>query len=74
MWQARETFYVGGWVGGWVGWVEEKQAVGTSYCELGVGVVGGWVGDDLPTWVGGWVGGWVTLSIRRFLRRERRVV
>ena len=29
--------WVGGWLGGWVGWVEEKQAVGMSYCELWVG-------------------------------------
>ena len=26
-----------GWVGGWVGWIEENEAVGMSYCELGVG-------------------------------------
>ena len=32
---------VGGWVGEWVGWVEEKEAVRMSYCELGVGWVGG---------------------------------
>ena len=37
----REKRWVGGWVGGWVGWVEENEAVGMSYCELGV-------------WVGGW--------------------
>ena len=30
--------------GGWVGWVEEKEAVGMSYCRWGVGV-GGWVGS-----------------------------
>ena len=29
--------------------MEEKEAVRTRYCELGV----------LDGWVGGWVGGWV---------------
>ena len=29
------------WVGGWVGWVEEEEAVRMSYCELGVGGLGG---------------------------------
>ena len=45
-------------MGEWMGWVEEKEAVGTSYCKLGVG----------NGWVGGWVGGWFTLP-----RRRRRV-
>ena len=35
-------------MGGWVGWMEENEAVGMSYCELGLGKwvdgVGGWVG------------------------------
>ena len=31
------------WVGGWVGWIEENEAVGMSYCKLGVRWVGGWV-------------------------------
>ena len=44
-------------MGGWVGWVEEKEAVGMLYCELGVG------------WMGGWVGGWVTLRITEVLER-----
>ena len=29
------------------GWVEENEAVRMSYCELGVGWVGGWVGGGL---------------------------
>ena len=38
---------MGGWVGGWVvEKIEETQAVGMSYCGLGLG-----------GWVGGWVGG-----------------
>ena len=40
-----------GEMGGWVGWIEQKEAVGMSYRELGVG---GWVGE--------WVGGWFTLA------------
>ena len=44
----------GGWVGGWVGWVEENEAVGTSYCEPRVG---GWVGGWWGTWVGPLEGG-----------------
>ena len=62
------------WVGGWVGGcVEEKKAVGMSYCRLrGVGWVGGWVGGwvwgvgggrvidvCVGALVSGWVGGWV---------------
>ena len=40
----------------WARKVEENEAVGMGYCELGVGV-GGWVG--WVGWVGGWVGRWV---------------
>ena len=40
-------------VGGWVGWVEDEQAVGMSYCGLGLGGwVGGWV-DGMGRWGGG---------------------
>ena len=40
--------------------VEEKTAVGMSYCELGIGWVGGWVEiHSRRGWVGGWVGGWM---------------
>ena len=48
----------GWWVGGWVGlgWVEEKRAVGMSYCKAGFG------------WVGGWVGGWGTYCSRCLAR------
>ena len=62
--------WVGGWMGGWFSWVEEDEAVGMSYCKLGVGWVGGWkigavnhprAGEDHPVdiqpgEVGGWVG------------------
>ena len=41
------------WMGGWVGWVEENEAVGMSYCELGVR----WVGGKQGVGMGGWVGG-----------------
>ena len=34
------------------GKVEENEAVGMSYSELGLG-----------RWVGGWVGGWVLLCL-----------
>ena len=53
----------GGWVGegGWVGWIEETEAVGMSYCELGVGLVDGGGKGGLNGWVGGWVGGWDVL-------------
>ena len=36
----ENALFVGRWVGGWVGWMEEKKAVGMSYCELWVGEVG----------------------------------
>ena len=61
----------GGWVGGWVGdgKGEENEAVGMSYCELGVEWMDG--RKRMGRWVGGWVGGfftslsrgWRTLSI-----------
>ena len=38
----------GGWVGGWIDRkIEEEQMARMSYCEQGVGWVGGWGG-------GGW--------------------
>ena len=55
---------VGGWVGGWVGWVEEKEAVGMSYCKLEVGWVSrGRAGglNEYKRRMGGWVGGWENL-------------
>ena len=58
---------MGGWVGEllYVSKKTEKEAVGMSYCGLGVG---GWVGEGVGGWdvplisssfslVGGWVGG-----------------
>ena len=44
-----EPVWLSGWVGGWVGggltcgWIEEKEAVRMSYCELGVERVHGWM-------------------------------
>ena len=69
-----------GWVGGWVeeiwvgGWVvekiEENEAVGMSYCELGVWWVGGWVSRHI--WIGGWVGGWVGRLTSEIIDFEER--
>ena len=64
----QHFFVVFGGLGGWVGWMEENEAVRMSYCELGVGWVGGGgrclvpYGRALPCglwWPGGEVGGWV---------------
>ena len=43
-----------------MGWVEKKQAVGMSYCELYIDNrwVGGWVGkEDVPSCDLAWCGG-----------------
>ena len=46
--------------GGWVDWIDEKEAVGMSYCGwvggMDRGEGGGW-NELLWAW-NGWVGGW----------------